>query len=106
MDLTLYFFIAFFMAIATWLVGLVYGRRAREAVISIATLSVILPMVIIFIAGMWGMLKSPEVAEEIASSTIELTISYVAEKLPSIIISDVCGIIAGGIVSMFTRQRR
>ena len=103
MDLTIYLVIAILMAAATFFIGKFLGSEAKQAILYLAGLAVVLPMFIIAITGMLGMLQStPETAQEIASSTIEAIVNYTAEKLPYIVISDVAGIIVGGIVSLFT----
>ena len=103
MDLALYFVIAILMVIATLLIGKFLGDEAKQAILYLAGLAVVLPMIVIALMGMLGMLQSdPATAQEIASSTIEAIVNYTVEKLPYIVISDVAGIIVGGIVSLFT----
>lgn len=102
MDLGLYFIIAIIMAFVTWLVGKIWGYRAKETIRTIVVLAVVLPIFIIAIVGMLGMLQEPEAAEEIAASTIDTIINYVVEKLPYILISDIAGIIVGRVVGFFT----
>ena len=104
MDLGLYFIIAIFMAFATWLVGKIWGYRAKQTIIAIAALAVILPLYIIVVVGLFGILQYPESVKEVASSFMEAIILYVLGKLPYILISDIAGIIVGRIVGAFTRD--
>jgi hypothetical protein len=106
MDLTIYLFIAILMAAATFAIGKIFGDKAKQAILYLAGLAVILPIIVIALVGMLGMLQTdPATAQEIAASTTEAIINYVAEKLPYIVISDVAGIIFGGIASLFSRRR-
>jgi hypothetical protein len=103
-DLGLYFFIAVIIAFATWLIGMIWGYKAKQAIITIAAMAVILPIVIIFIAGWWGMLHEPGSGAEIANKTIEAIINYIVNKLPYILVSDVAGVLVGAVVGSFTRR--
>jgi len=103
MDLTLYLVIAILMAIATFFIGKFLGDEAKQAILYLAGLAVVLPIIVVTIAGMLGMLQSTaETAEEIASSTIQAIVNYTVGKLPYIVISDVAGIIVGSVVALFT----
>jgi len=103
-DLGLYFIIAIIIAFATWLIGRIWGYTAKQAIITIGALAIILPILIIFIAGWWGMLHEPGSGAETANKTVEAIITYTANKLPYIVVSDVVGVLVGGIVGSFTRR--
>ena len=102
MDLAVYFIIAILMVAVTWFIGRFWRKDFKKAITTIAGLAVVLPLIVIFIIGAFGILQSePEVAQEIADSTIANIINYVIDKLPYIVISDVAGIIVG---SLFTKR--
>ena len=105
MDLTVYFFVAIIMALATWFASRMWGKQFEKTITTIASLAVIVPLLVIFISGALGMLYGdPNNVQEVANSTIEKVVDYVAEKLPYIIISDFAGIFAGIVVGIFTRR--
>ena len=104
MDLGLYFVIAIIIAFATWLIGRIWRYKAKQAIITIGAMAVVLPIIIIFIAGWWGMLHEPGAGGEIANKTIEAIINYVVNNLPYILVSDVAGVLVGAVVGSFTRR--
>jgi len=105
MDLTTYFFIAIAMAFATWLIGKIWGYGTKKAITTILGLFVLMPIFIIYVIGVIKMQLNPEAINQIAASTIEALITYVAEKMPYIAISDFAGLIVGRIISAFTESR-
>ena len=104
MDLGLYFVIAVIIAFATWLIGVIWGYKTKRTIITIGAIAAILPIVIIFIAGWWGMLQEPGSDGEMANKTIEAIIDYMANRLPYIYISDMAGVLVGVVVSLFTKR--
>ena len=104
MDLGLYFVIAIIIAFATWLIGRIWGYKAKQTILTIGAMAIVLPIIIIFIAGWWGMLHEPGSSTEIADKTIEAIINYVVNNLPYILISDVAGVFVGAMVGSFTRR--
>ena len=102
-DLTLYLLIAVGIALITWLIGKVWGYTTRQAILTISFAMVVLPMMLIFIIGAFGILQEPESAKVITSSTTEAIVNYFVRKLPYIILSDLAGITAGAIIGAFKR---
>lgn len=106
MDLIPYFIIAIVMAILTWLIGVLWGYGTKQAITTLIALTVLLPIIIIYLTGTLGMLHDPEATEEIGAWTIEAIVNYVAANLPYIVVSDIAGIIVGWVASLFTRREQ
>jgi len=106
MDLGLCFIIAIVMAITTWLIGVLWGYGTKQAITTLITLIVVLPIIVIYITGVLGMLHNPEATDEMVAWTIKAIFNYVAENLPSIAVSDIAGIFVGGMISLFTRRKQ
>ena len=105
MDLALYFLIAILMAAGTWFFGWLWGYKAKEAIMTIVVLALVVPLLLTVSATIAMLRSDPLAVQGIMSSTVEVVKNYVMEKLPYIVISDIAGIILGRIIGYFTRKK-
>ena len=103
-DFGLYLLLASIMAFVTWLLTKNGERKAGEIIVQIGTAMVVVPMIIIFIVFVIKAQINPEAINELASETIDSIVTYVTEKLPFVVLSDVAGTIAGSITGLFQRE--
>jgi hypothetical protein len=96
MDLKLAFTTALLMALATVLIGAVFGKKVAWVIGFVCALSVLLPLVLIIVLGVAGMLESDSVeAGQAASNTVSAVFAYLVENLPSLVVSALAGAIVG-----------
>jgi hypothetical protein len=100
-DVGVYLGLSIVMALATWLVGRVWGYTTKNAITKILALAVILPMAYFALIGMIGMQANPSIANEISAKTIERITSFFTDEIVYVLLADVAGIIAGLVISIF-----
>ena len=104
MDLRLAFTTAVISALASILIGAVFGKRVAWIVGIVGTLTVLLPLVLIVVFGVLGMLDAsgPGVGQAASNTETEI-IDYMAQNLPALIISAVAGAVVGFIFTVLKK---
>ena len=103
-DFGLYLLLALIMAFVTWLLTTTGERKAGEVIVQIGTAMVIVPIIILFIVFVIKAQIYPEAVNELASGATDAIITYVTEKSPFIVLSDVAGAIVGSIIGALQRR--
>ena len=103
-DFGLYLLLASIMAFVTWLLTKTGERKPGEVIVQIGTAMVIVPIIVMFIVFVIKAQINPEAVNELASEVIDAIVTYIAERLPFIVLSDVAGAIVGSIIGAFQRR--
>ena len=106
MDFGLYFIIAILMAIGTYIIGRMYGRKVVAVIKRVLALSLILPMLLMALFATIDMQNAEQdEVYEIRDNAIEEIVDYTTGKLPYVLISDIVGIAMGSIALVFRGRR-
>ncbi len=103
-DFGLYLLLALIMAFVTWLLTNTGERKAGEVIVQVGTAMVVVPMIIMFIVFVIKVQINPEAVNELSSEAIDSIVTFFAEKLPFVVLSDVVGSIVGSIIGAFQRR--
>ena len=103
-DFGLYLLLAVIMAFVTWLLTKTGERKAGEVIVQIGTAMIVVPMIIMLIVFFIKVQLNPGVANELAAEAIDQIVTFFAEKLPFVLLSDVAGAIVGSIIGSFQRR--
>lgn len=103
-DFGLYLLLAVIMAFVTWLLAKTGERKAGEVIVQIGTAMIVTPMIIMLIVFFIKVQLDPGAANELGAETIDQIVTFFAEKLPFVLLSDVAGAIVGSIVGSFQRR--
>ena len=84
------------VAALAFILTLIFGKQISTWFATVSATIIVMPILVVFTFVALGMLNAdPEAARAIASSTVEEVVSYFADKLPDIVISDLAGAIVG-----------
>ncbi len=104
MDLRLALTTAVLSALATILIGVMFGKRVAWIIGFAGTLSVLLPLILIVVFGVTGMLEADGAGVgQAASNTETAIINYMIENLPGLVISAVAGAVVGFIFTLIKK---
>jgi predicted PurR-regulated permease PerM len=103
-DFGLYLLLAVIMAFVTWLLTKTGERKAGEVIVQIGTAMIVVPMIFLLIVFFIKAQLNPEAVNELAAKAIDQIVTFFAENLPFVLLSDVAGAIVGSIVGAFQRR--
>ena len=103
-DFGLYLLLAVIMVFVTWLLTKTGERKAGEVIVQVGTAMIVVPMIIMLIVFFIKAQFDPGAVNELAAETIDQIVTFFAEKLPFVLLSDVAGAIVGSIVGSFQRR--
>ena len=103
-DFGLYLLLAVIMAFVTWLLTKTGERKAGEVIVQVGTAMIVVPMIIMLIVFFIKAQLNPGAVNELGAETIDQIVTFFAEKLPFVLLSDVAGVIVGSIIGSFQRR--
>lgn len=100
-DFGLYLLLAIIMAFVTWLITKTGERKAGEVIVQIGTAMIVVPVIIMLVVFFIKAQLNPEAINELAAETIDQIVTFFAENLPFVLLSDIAGTIVGCIIGSF-----
>ena len=103
MDFWTAFWITIFMGIASWIAVKTGHGEVKVLLGIIGTASVVVPMLVIYLSGVLGMYRASgtDQTANIAATTVNNLVTWLAHNIESIVAGDVAGIILGVVFSSF-----
>ena len=98
-------FIAFAMAIVTFIVTKSIGEEAGQAIVFLGSFAVIFPLAIILLTGIFEMQKAGtniSAVNAVENNTITNITDWFTSNLPGAVISDLGGFLAGAVIGLLT----
>ncbi len=103
-DFGLYLLLALIMGFVTWLLTKTGERKAGEVIVQVGAAMVIMPLLVMLIVFVIRAQLNPDAMNELASETIDAMVTFFAEKLPFVLLSDLAGAIVGSITGVSQRR--